>query len=39
MKYFYIDFANGQGYAHVIENERLWKRDFCNEVMATALNL
>jgi hypothetical protein len=29
MKYFYIDFANGHGYAHVIENEKMWKRDFC----------
>ena len=26
IKYFYIDFGLGYGYAHVIENERFWKR-------------
>ena len=29
----------GWGYAHVIENEKFWKRDFCYEVLATALGL
>ena len=26
IKYFYIDFSVGYGYAHVIENEKFWKR-------------
>jgi hypothetical protein len=39
MKYFYIDFGLGYGYAHVIEDEKNWKRDFCYEVLATGLNL
>ena len=26
IKYFYIDFSLGYGYAHVIENETHWKR-------------
>lgn len=29
IKYFYIDFSDGHGYAHVIENEKFWKREFC----------
>jgi hypothetical protein len=29
IKYFYIDFSVGYGYAHVIENEKFWKREAC----------
>jgi hypothetical protein len=29
----------GYGYAHVIENEREWKREFCYEILATGLGL
>lgn len=29
MKYFYIDFGLGYGYAHVIEDEKYWNRNFC----------
>ena len=39
LKYFYIDFSLGYGYAHVIEEEKHWKKDFCYEVMATALGM
>lgn len=39
IKYFYIDFSISYGYAHVIENERFWKRGFCYEVLATAMGM
>lgn len=39
MKYFYIDFSLGYGYAHVIENDQFWKREFVYEVLATALGI
>ncbi len=39
MNYFYIDFSLGYGYAHVIEDTKEWKREFCYEVLATALGV
>jgi hypothetical protein len=39
MKYFYIDFGLGYGYAHVIENEKEWDRSFCYEIIASALGM
>jgi hypothetical protein len=39
MKYFYIDFGLGYGYAHVIENERDWDRKFCYEIIASSLGM
>ena len=39
MKYFYIDFSLGYGYAHVIENDKFWEREFAYEILATALNV
>lgn len=39
IKYCYIDFGLGYGYAHVIENEKLWDRGFLYEVVAAALGL
>ena len=39
IKYFYIDFGNGYGYAHAIENERFWKRQFCYQILATAIGI
>jgi len=37
--YFAVDFANDGGYAHVIEDERAWKRDFGRSIVAGLLEL
>ena len=39
MNYFYIDFSLGYGYAHVIENDKFWKREFVYDIIATSLGI
>ena len=39
MNYFYIDFSLGYSYAHVIENDKFWKREIVYDIIATSLGI